>query len=110
MTIPCKTVYINFQFIRGFFNENMITWLPRLSGGFSNDAVAIGPPGLTLEAANLNCLKESWAAVFNPQLTRYPADGAEINLVRRWIEGKTGTSLAKQREKKSLCFKARYSF
>jgi hypothetical protein len=108
-------IYINLQYIRGFFNENNKDdlhdyLLTAVEWRILNDAVTIGPLALALEAADLHRLEESWAVVFNPQFTLYPVDGAEITLGLRWIEGRIGTSFAKQREENSIYFKAKYSF
>ncbi len=115
MTIPCKTAYINLQYIRGFFNENNKDdlhdyLLAAVEWRILNNAVTIGPVALALEAADLHRLKESWAVVFNPQFTLYPVDSAEIALGLRWIEGRSGTSFAEQKGEKSLYFKTKYTF
>ncbi len=108
-------IYINLQYAHGFVYENTSAALGNyLFLGFEwslfDDQLLIGPIGLALEVDDVAELSETWAFVFNPELSFYPADAARLSFGVRWIEGEDGTLFGLWKEHNEIYLKAKFSF
>jgi len=108
-------IYINLQYAHGFAYENTPANLGNyLFLGFEwslfDDQLLIGPIGIALEVDDITELSQTWAFVFNPELSFYPADAARLSLGVRWIEGEEGTLFGLWKEHDEIYFKAKFSF
>jgi hypothetical protein len=107
-----KGIYVNFQYVHGFYNENDRNALNDylllgLEWKLLRDRLKIGPLGLALEVDDL---AGSWGLALNPELSLYPVDAVQLTVGLRWLTGEQGTSFGSQEKESELYLKAVFSF
>jgi len=108
-------VYINVQYLHGFFHErgkeNLEDYLLLgLEWSLLNEKLKLMPISGGLEIKALKNIKENYALIYLPEISYHPIDNAEINLGARWIQGAAATTFGKAKDHSEAYLKVKYSF
>ncbi len=108
-------LYVSLQAARGLFFEHRRDGIHNyLLAGMEwklfHDRLKIGPLGVALEVDDLEQPADAWALAITPEVTLYPADGTELAVGLRWVDGRAGTTLGAQKANRELYLRGRYSF
>jgi hypothetical protein len=108
-------LYLSVQAVHGLFFENRREdiddyLLVGLEWKVFHDRLRLGPVGIAIEVDDWSHPAESWALAFTPQVSLFPADGAELTLGLHWVEGEEGTVFAGRKATREVYLQGRYSF
>lgn len=107
-------IYVNFQFIHGFINENgdslndYITF--RVEKKFLNDRLKIAPMGIAAEIPDWSDIKSNYGYILNPEVTYSPFDNVEFKVGGIVIDGKGTNAFARLKEVDETYLKLKVSF
>lgn len=110
-----NNIYINGQYIHGFFHErgqdNLENYImTALEWRSSDEKLKIVPLGIGAEIKDFKDVENNYALILSPEITYHPVDNAEITLGVRFIDGKNTTTFRKLKDNDETYFKVKYSF
>jgi hypothetical protein len=108
-------LYVNAQFIHGFFHERgndnlndyFAFWFEKR---FFNDELKIVPFGGAIAINDWDNVKDNYGLVGNPEITYYPEDNVEIILGGYFLEGKGDNLFSKIKKFDEIYTKIKVSF
>lgn len=108
-------VYLNVQFLHGFFHERGKDELNdyfvfRFEKKFFNDELKVVPLGGAIGITDWDDVKNNYGFVTNPELTYYPTDNIELILGIFILEGKGNNMFSQIKDNDELYVKAKVSF
>lgn len=107
-------VYINAQWMHGFFNErgkdNLKDYcLARVEKKFKNDELKLALTGV-LEIKDIEAIKENYGTAIIPEVSYAPADNVKLSLGAFFLDGKPGTLFDTWKEQDQIYLKTEVSF
>ena len=108
-------LYLNAQFIHGFFHErgenNLNDYIAfRFEKKFFNDELKIVPFGGAIAINDWDNIKNDYGFVGNPEITYYPSDNVELILGAYWLEGKGVNMFSQIKKNDEVYVKVKVSF
>lgn len=110
-----NNIYINGQYIHGFFNERGPHSLENyamaaLEWRASDDKIKITPIAVAAEIKDFGDIGNNYGIVFLPEIVYHPVDNAEIALGACWINGKNTTTFGRLKDNDETYLRLKYSF
>jgi len=107
-------MYINLQYVHGFFQERGRGLEDYLLMGLEwklfEERLKLIPLSGAWEIKDFSDLKNNYAFVYAPEISYKPVEDCEISVGVRLIDGKEGTNFGVSKDNDEIFFKLKYSF